>query len=290
MGYKRDFFCPYSKAPSIEIDGLKLPVDSGGGIDLLEVGNPVQPNPVFNIKINPNKDGDALIIEDVKVTYQIINNDGASPVLTPDEKVTTGVDLKYSTIGDGYVINFPVPEATRPFRLSVNVKDIAENEKTVMYDVYINDGAPVFKKIYPDKSPSVTKVNSFTESGEKIFIVNIEGYDGQKTVDLIIKDKDHTAIQNDSNKVNVTKIVSDEKINDVYEYEWVVKVITDGNDGDEHKLQFFLDDGEYLSNRPPITFEIDNSPPELQISRRFFIILCGQTLVNDQSVYVWVCR
>lgn len=69
----------------------------------------------------------------------------------------------------------------------------------------------LFSKIYPDKSPSVTKVNSFTESGEKIFIVNIEGYDGQKTVDLIIKDKDHTAIQNDSNKVNVTKIVSDEK-------------------------------------------------------------------------------
>ena len=103
----------------------------------------------------------------MKVTYQIINNDGASPVLTSDEKVTTGEDLKYSTIGDGYVINFPVPEATRPFRLSVNVKDIAENEKTVMYDVYINDGAPVFKKIYPDKSPSVTKVNSFTESGEK---------------------------------------------------------------------------------------------------------------------------
>lgn len=271
-------FDPNDKNPSFEIDNLKIRAN-GGTVNPND--NSVSKYPVFNIKIKPNKDGDAIQQDSIKITYIPIKTDK-----TLDEAnsvLTEGASLKKSTIGSIVNVNYSKNLEQGAFRLIIYAKDVANHEKTETYDVYINTGAPVLRSVSPDKSPQNTKVNS---TGGK-FTVVVKGTDGDDNVTL--------TVTNDTNN-QVLTVDTDYTVNLVknqngyeYDYKWTLVFASEG-DGTEKKLRFQLNDGQFDSSVMTVNFVVDDTLPELKSLTKPTAAnsfpLVGSVLLSDQSVTV----
>ena len=173
-------FDPLNKDPSINIESLPVSAPVPSPSD-----NGLPPAATLNIQVKPNKDNILLDQDSIAITLTAFNDDGT---LNTSSAVTkTGSELRKVVLGTLVSINYPVEKSAGQYQLEVYAEDIQGNDVRTKYGFNINTGAPSFLSVSPDKSPSITKVNSYTGTdGTEKFKVVIKGTDGDAGVILSI--------------------------------------------------------------------------------------------------------
>ncbi len=161
-------FEPANTDPSVSITSLPVSRPEPAPAD-----NWLSPLPTLDIKIEPNKSGDAINTSSIQITLIPFNSNGT--LNTDATETFTSQDLKIVTLGTTAAVSFEVEKNEGRYQLEVSAADVKNHDVTARFGFSINTGAPSLTSINPDNSPSNTKVNSDSNGKFRIVVVGTDG-------------------------------------------------------------------------------------------------------------------
>lgn len=251
---------PFNKAPVVNILGM----EAQGG-EPYNYNKSIAPGANLPIRISVGPDLNEIsykVSDTEKIKISIYPEGSTDPMNGYDKKVIPEKDI--TDFGTSVLVNFPVPGQSGNYRLVVHAKDIAgEEARNNTYCYTINQGAPLLESVLPTPSSGI---KAFVRPDNNKLRVTVVGKDKDELTLTVYKVENENLTELNSGFTQV----SQNKINgtggDLDTTTWILDFDISGGDGAELNLAFKLNDGTYDSSIVYRNFEVDLSPPTLDLT------------------------